>query len=66
MMSAGSTDIFNIGQTAQRANVSAKMVRHYESLGMLPEVRRTDAGYRTSSTTIRRGATLRSSVNAVY
>jgi len=36
----------NIGQAAQRAQVSAKMVRHYESLGLLPTVHRTDAGYR--------------------
>jgi MerR family copper efflux transcriptional regulator len=35
-----------IGQAAQQAGVSAKMVRHYESLGLLPTVRRTDAGYR--------------------
>lgn len=36
----------NIGQAAQRARVSAKMVRHYESLGLLPVVHRTEAGYR--------------------
>jgi Cu(I)-responsive transcriptional regulator len=36
----------NIGQAAQRAQVSAKMVRHYESLGLLPEIHRTEAGYR--------------------
>ncbi|MCV4567158.1 MerR family transcriptional regulator, partial [Escherichia coli] len=29
-----------------RSGVSAKMVRHYESLGLLPPVQRTDSGYR--------------------
>ena len=36
----------NIGIAAQRSGVSAKMVRHYESLGLLPPVSRTDSGYR--------------------
>ena len=36
----------NIGQAASQAGVSAKMVRHYESLGLLPKIARTDSGYR--------------------
>ena len=35
-----------IGVAAQRAGVSARMVRHYEALGLLPGVARTDSGYR--------------------
>jgi MerR family copper efflux transcriptional regulator len=35
-----------IGVAARLSNVSAKMVRHYESLGLLPGVARTDSGYR--------------------
>jgi Cu(I)-responsive transcriptional regulator len=36
----------NIGQAAARAGVTPKMVRHYESLGLLPKVHRTESGYR--------------------
>jgi MerR family copper efflux transcriptional regulator len=39
-------ELLNIGQAAALSGVSAKMVRHYESLGLLPEVGRTHAGYR--------------------
>jgi Cu(I)-responsive transcriptional regulator len=37
---------FNIGEAAARSGVSAKMVRHYESLGLVPRVGRTESGYR--------------------
>lgn len=36
----------NIGQAAALSGVSSKMIRHYESLRLLPPVHRTDAGYR--------------------
>lgn len=35
-----------IGVAAQRASISARMVRHYEALGLLPAVARTGSGYR--------------------
>jgi len=41
----------NIGQAAQQSGVSAKMLRHYESLGLLGKVTRTDSGYRQYSQT---------------
>lgn len=43
----GTTGVgLNIGQAAEKAGLTPKMVRHYESLGLLPKVHRTDAGYR--------------------
>jgi Cu(I)-responsive transcriptional regulator len=36
----------NIGQAARATGVTPKMIRHYESLGLLPAVARTDSGYR--------------------
>ena len=35
-----------IGVAARRAGISARMVRHYESLGLINGVARTDSGYR--------------------
>ena len=39
----------HIGQAAALSGVSAKMVRHYEALGLLAPVGRTDSGYRLYS-----------------
>ena len=36
----------NIGQAAAQSGVSAKMIRHYEDLGLMPKVRRTGSNYR--------------------
>jgi MerR family transcriptional regulator, copper efflux regulator len=39
----------NIGKAAQVSGVNAKLIRHYESIGIIPKPSRTEAGYRVYS-----------------
>lgn len=41
----------SIGEAARLSGISARMVRHYEGLGLLGQVARTDSGYRQYSAT---------------
>lgn len=38
--------MMRIGELAAQVDVNAKTIRYYESIGLLPEPARTDAGYR--------------------
>lgn len=39
----------NIGQLAKSSGVNAKLIRYYESIGLVPKPTRTESGYRTYS-----------------
>lgn len=43
--------VMNIGQAARGSGVSAKMIRHYEQIGLLTRTSRSAAGYRVFSDT---------------
>ncbi|HEY5806972.1 MAG TPA: Cu(I)-responsive transcriptional regulator [Povalibacter sp.] len=45
----GASARYNIGRAAAVAGVSAKMIRHYESTGLIPAADRTIGNYRTYS-----------------
>lgn len=50
-MNGMNTYPLNIGNAAKASDVSAKMIRHYEEIGLIPKAKRTLSNYRTYSET---------------
>lgn len=44
-----SGEMLNIGEASKACGVSVKMIRHYESIGLIKPPMRTGAGYRVYS-----------------
>lgn len=51
LASAKQQGYYSIGQAAQITGVTAKMIRHYESIGLMTNVARTEGDYRVYSAT---------------
>jgi Cu(I)-responsive transcriptional regulator len=49
MSDARQQGFYNIGQASDASGVSAKMIRHYEEIGVIPPADRTFANYRIYS-----------------
>lgn len=49
MSDARQQGYYNIGQASAASGVSAKMIRHYEQIGVIPAANRTDSNYRIYS-----------------
>lgn len=46
MSEARQQGFFNISEAAKLSGISAKMIRHYEKIGLIPDSTRTQANYR--------------------